>query len=102
MITTFAFVTFAWIFFRCPDLKSSLQYLQRLLTRFNNPGQTLLFVPMFLYIIPLVIIDWLMRRDERKLRVLTKANYWVYILMMEMIIVCLLQEQETKFIYFQF
>ncbi|MCB0695802.1 MAG: hypothetical protein KDC07_00475, partial [Chitinophagaceae bacterium] len=55
------------------------------------------------YIIPLVVIDWSLRRDERNLRVFNNKTlrYLVYIIM---IIMCYLYigKTDSTFIYFQF
>jgi hypothetical protein len=73
MSTTFAFVTFAWIFFRTDDgIRSALGYIKHIgVSIIEHPGQFLMLPAgkmAFVYIIPLILGDWNLRRDERVLR----------------------------------
>ncbi|MCB9046221.1 MAG: MBOAT family protein [Chitinophagales bacterium] len=107
MLLTFAFVALAWIFFRAPDLHVAISYIRRIFTdSIQNPKQYLHLPPAIstlAYIIPLVVIDWSLRRDERNLRVFNNKTlrYLVYIIM---IIMCYLYigKTDSTFIYFQF
>jgi alginate O-acetyltransferase complex protein AlgI len=106
MSTTFIFVTFAWIFFRAEGMQMALGYIKHIgVSIVDNPNQ-LLTLPKgksaIVYIIPLVLGDWYLRRDERVLsvfknKVLRKAIYAIILF----IIICLIGEKQT-FIYFQF
>jgi D-alanyl-lipoteichoic acid acyltransferase DltB (MBOAT superfamily) len=85
MSTTFAFVTFAWIFFRADGMQIALGYIKQIgVSIYNNP--TMILHPyfiykwkmVFVYIIPLVLGDWYLRRDERRL-ILFNNSKWNYI-----------------------
>ena len=111
MTTTFAFVTFAWIFFRIDDFRSSLGFIKHILVSIiEYPGQFLV-LPVgkmaFMYIIPLVLGDWYLRKDERLL--LVPSNKYVRIsiycflgtlILIEML--TYLNAKPSSFIYFQF
>lgn len=112
MTTTFAFVTFAWIFFRIDDdIRSSLGFIKHILVSIiEYPGQ-FLELPVgkmaFMYIIPLVLGDWYLRKDERSL--LVPSNKYVRIsiycflgmlILIEML--TYLNAKPSSFIYFQF
>jgi alginate O-acetyltransferase complex protein AlgI len=113
MVITFSFVTFAWIFFRASDLHHAVSYLKRIFVSIATDPRQLLSPPagkvVMLYIIPFVIIDWLLRHDERKLtfplvgalpRVIRFAFYNLAIL--AMVYLVMTQSSEGQFIYFQF
>ena len=72
MMATFSFVTLAWIFFRSESLGEAFGYVHRLfMNAVEEPGQFL--HPWYIYrwpalflILPLLAMDWMMRRDERQ------------------------------------
>ena len=107
MLSTFAFVTFAWIFFRTDDgIRSALGYIKLIgVSIIEHPGQLLMLpggIMAFVYIIPLILGDWYLRRDERSLitstnTIIRKFIYWVII-----IIILSLIGGKQSFIYFQF
>ncbi|MDP1844477.1 MAG: MBOAT family O-acyltransferase [Sediminibacterium sp.] len=105
MLGTFTFVTFAWIFFRLDGIKNSISYLTRIMVDLvNNPKQLLSIHTCyiaFIYILPLLLLEWWLRRDERKLRikegVLETIISWIMI-----ILIVSKFNKESKFIYFQF
>jgi hypothetical protein len=105
-------VTFAWIFFRTDDgIRSALGYIKHIgVSIIEHPGQFLMLPGgkmAFVYIFPLVLGDWYLRRDERKLLVSNKkiVRYSIYCFFGILILVELLTYLNTKpssFIYFQF
>ena len=104
MLSTFVFVTFAWIFFRAETLGKAVDYIETcMLSLLENPGQ-LLHLPAgkiaFLYIIPLLIGDWLLRRDERKY----VFGRLVALILSIVTMLYFIQSigKDTQFIYFQF
>ena len=111
MSTTFAFVTFAWVFFRADDgVRSAIGFFKHIGTSIlENPAQ-LLSQPasqmVFAYIIPLVLGDWYLRRDERSLSTLQSKRFnYIFYLLLVFIIFCFLDlfsGQKVDFIYFQF
>ncbi len=104
MGTTFAFVTFAWVFFRARGVGQALGYFKQIIISIHqNPYQFLLLPSgkkALIYIIPLILGDWYLRRSERKLKVPKKAKNIIYITLSLLILFYL--ENKTNFIYFQF
>ena len=114
MICTFTFVTIAWIFFRADNLKNAFGYLRRIFESIiSTPAQlgkgaisidslySFPFKKWLGIILLFIIIDWWLRRDERKLRPLkSNIRYPLYVLMLFIIIVNL--GKNVTFIYFQF
>ena len=92
-----------------PDMQIALGYVKQIgVSFYNNP--TMILHPYFIlkwkmafvYIIPLVLGDWYLRRDERSLKtssntIIRKFIYWVII-----IIILSLIGGKQSFIYFQF
>lgn len=110
MTTTFAFVSFAWIFFRADDgVSSALGYIKHIGMSINeHPGQ-LLMAPSgkmaFGYIIPLVLADWYLRRDERSLCCPQQkiGKLLIYLSIAFLVMYHLFSVDESaSFIYFQF
>ncbi|MFZ9942193.1 MAG: MBOAT family O-acyltransferase [Bacteroidia bacterium] len=104
MLSTFLFVTLAWIFFRAESLGDALQYLQSLATNGTN-GQRMdewWKIPMLSAV--LIFSDWYLRKDERMLK--TPATHWLryalYIIAAVAIIYQMLMADQSTFIYFQF
>jgi D-alanyl-lipoteichoic acid acyltransferase DltB (MBOAT superfamily) len=112
MLTTFAFVTFAWIFFRIDDdILLSLDYIKHIgVSIVYKPGQFLMLPEgkmAIIYIIPLVLGDWYLRMNERLLRVPNNkfVRISIYCFLGTLILIQLLTYLNAKpssFIYFQF
>jgi alginate O-acetyltransferase complex protein AlgI len=100
MASTFAFVTFAWVFFRAKDMKDAVGYLKGMFTNYKHPSAGLLYTNVFYYIIPLILVDWWLRRDERNLRVPKTGKGIVYLVLA--LLVVFYFGKKTNFIYFQF
>ena len=102
MSTTFAFVTFAWIFFRADGMHFALGYIKQIgVSIIEHPGQFLLLPGgkmAFTYIIPLLIGDWYLRRDERVL----KTNLIAQIIIFWFVVLYSFGDKSVTFIYFQF
>ncbi len=110
MATTFAFVSFAWIFFRAESMPIAVSYINQIGRSLIEYPQQLWMLPggktAFLCIIPLIVCDWYLRRDERKLKAFKnrKMNYLLYILLVFITFwkLNLCSGQKIDFIYFQF
>ena len=109
MATTFVFVTFAWIFFRADGMPMALNYIKCIFVAHQGPWLGLTNNKMaFVYIIPLVLGDWWMRRDERQLRIPHNktAKHLIYFIILALTLIYLLIEillkNKPEFIYFQF
>ncbi len=101
MLSTFTLVTIAWVFFRSDNLTTAVDFFKKIF--FNivlHPEQFLNYptaIVSFLYIIPLIIGDWIIRRDER---VLKKQNFILYVIIG--LLIWFNFGKNTSFIYFQF
>ena len=106
MLSTFAFVTFAWVFFRAESLGAAYGYCRKALTDIVQHPSAFFSLPRgwetMLLIIPLLFADWLLRRNERILRY--PANKWVRnaLYLIVAILVLLNFSEHSSFIYFQF
>jgi D-alanyl-lipoteichoic acid acyltransferase DltB (MBOAT superfamily) len=105
MLLTFSFVTFAWIFFRAKTLTAALVYIKGFvfgLPHLFQVDKTFIGTKVFLFTIPLLIIDWFVRFDERKLSVPGKTRYLIYFLFIVAVFYMMVRTKENSFIYFQF
>ena len=100
MGTTFAFVTFAWVFFRAKDMTEAVGYLKGVFSNYKHPQEFLLYGNVFCYIIPLILGDWWLRRDERNLKVPKRGKGIIYLVLA--LLVVFYFGKKTNFIYFQF
>ncbi|MBO9204766.1 MULTISPECIES: MBOAT family O-acyltransferase [Niastella] len=112
MFTTFCFVSFAWIFFRIHNMSNAVDYVKSIFTNYRNPAESLSYLSIFFYILPLLIIDWQFRRNERRLEI-SKRNvfaalssrvvmYTIYTLTALFLLNAIIQKENMSFIYFQF
>jgi hypothetical protein len=107
MLSTFAFVTFAWIFFRAENLTIAVGYIKKMcLSTLQHPTQLLtkpIGAKSILYIVPLIIVDWYLRNNERDLRVDNKYVRAIMYLIAILVVRAFLSIDHTaSFIYFQF
>jgi alginate O-acetyltransferase complex protein AlgI len=104
MTYTFSFVTFAWIFFRSKNVNIGIDYVRRIIvSTLNCPAQYLSSpagIEVMSYIVPFVLIEWWLRRDERSLRIPARFRPLLYFVLLILIIFSF--EKKTNFIYFQF
>lgn len=101
MAATFAFVTLAWIFFRADSLSIATGYIKNMFTGASSGPTVSPDYGIFLYIVPLLLLDWHFRRNERLLYVQNKKIEVVVSWIMIALIVGSFNK-ETTFIYFQF
>ena len=99
VLSTFALVTFAWIFFRAKTLSIAIGYISGIGKHFFSKPANLV---MFLYVVPLIIVDWYLRHSERVLKV--PKNKWLrYSVYYTLVLVTLYKfGGNSSFIYFQF
>jgi len=101
VLTTFLLVTIGWVFFRSKTLEDSFNYLNKIIFEFDiNLSET----SGILYIIPLIILDYMIRSNERNIN-FTKnklANNSLFILFVMIIVLLFFKETRVGFIYFQF
>ncbi len=108
MLVTFHYITFALIFFRITNLNLAIQFaLKPIIIIINSPKlffqSPTIGYEIFKYIIPLIILDWYLRRDERSLKVpnniyIRRISY----LIIAMLIFIHFDSTPNSFIYFQF
>jgi alginate O-acetyltransferase complex protein AlgI len=105
MLLTFAFVTLAWIFFRAHGLAEALGYLKQMFSSIYHHPSQLISIPkdkiVFVYILPLLLGDWWLRRNERQLRINNSILETILIWILITIILAQFRT-ESSFIYFQF
>lgn len=105
MSLTFLFVSFAWIFFRMPNLTAALSYIQRIQeTIWLQPfgGTTLKYAfKSLVLIVPFVSLEWFMRRSERSVLDFKGPLRFVLYFFIFVLTLLFIGEQ-TAFVYFQF
>jgi len=105
IIGTFAFVTFAWIFFRSHTLRDAGSYVKHILVSAMDDPKQFLRPPKglsaFMYIIPFVLLDWNFRHDERRLMI-KNSFYKVLFYIILGLLVFFFFGKRSSFIYFQF
>lgn len=98
IIITFIVVCFAWIFFRAENLAHAFDYILRIT---HLPFSAPLYKTELLYIIPLLLIDWIHRKNERVY--FSKINLPLFAVIIIILILFLRPINTTiEFIYFQF
>jgi alginate O-acetyltransferase complex protein AlgI len=110
MSTTFAFVSFAWIFFRADGVHHAMGYVKQIgVSIIEHPEQLLMLPPYkkaFVYILPLILCDWYLRRNERILSISCKSKMLrklIYVIVYYIIFLLLNgSDESSSFIYFQF
>ncbi|HWB93897.1 MAG TPA: MBOAT family O-acyltransferase [Puia sp.] len=102
MTGTFVFVTIGWVFFRAETIGKAIDYLRSIPHGFFKPPMYRSF--LFLYVIPLVLLDWWFRKNEREPYVgaipLKFARYALYSVVLFLILAH--SGSNASFIYFQF
>ena len=103
VISTFAFTTFAWIYFRAENLIDAnniiMKIAKNIITDISH-FSSIKGYSIFLYIIPFVFLDWKFRHDDRNILSNSRFRYFYY-LAFSMLIFFYFGKQQN-FIYFQF
>jgi len=106
MVSTFGFISLSRIFFRNPSIKDAKGYITGIFSKFQHPGEFLHYMSIFIYIIPLILIDWWFRKDEKELRMVESPfmRYSLYIIFSTLIVYLIFMRSGIKnnFIYFKF
>lgn len=101
MLGTFLIVTLAWIFFRAPNISFAFDYIGKIPHKlFAMPG----YLQGIPYILVLIILDWLQRRDERNVLQFSSrtVRYAAYFFLACLVVLHFDFVNKTQFIYFQF
>lgn len=97
--TTFILVTLAWVFFRAENMSHAFDYLSMIFTDFNFTDEILYKKLIISYILPFVIIDFLVMSQIK----LPRKLLWLIILVgIEIICIHALESSSQEFIYFDF
>lgn len=103
VVTTFLLVTIAWVIFRSDNIIDSFQYIYKLIFEINFPSSHKRGI-LFLFII--IILDWVIRRNERQGIFLTLSSrvlrYLFYSVIIFILLLMILGNKTNDFIYFQF
>jgi len=107
MVSTFLFVTFAWIFFRANDINHGVNYLAACFTKFDLTNISLAseVKTAFYYISPFLLIDWSFRKNDRNINLPINSQIVrkiIYMLIVLYLFYRLLLSENSSFIYFQF
>ena len=109
VIFTFLSVNFLWVFFRFSSLSSALNFFYFMVSDLCKNPQQFFHVPkqggiILMYVLPVILIDYYLRNDERKLRVPNKLflRYIIYVLLSMIIIYYYAFNKGQQFIYFEF
>lgn len=107
MLSTFVFVTFAWIFFRADSIGQAAEYVWGILSRVNqfNAGSFGWSTATgFALIAILLLLDWNFRYNERQLKSIPNLylRRLVYASLIVALVVAILISNSQSFIYFQF
>jgi D-alanyl-lipoteichoic acid acyltransferase DltB (MBOAT superfamily) len=107
MLSTFTFVTFAWVFFRAKDLSHALGYIKQIFVSIYNQPQQFLSAPTgknaIFYIVMVVLGDWYLRRNERQYKFTNKVLLVLLAVISSVYFIKqVLMGSNSSFIYFQF
>ena len=100
MIITFFSTMIAWVFFRSESITNAFKYLEIIVTKFSTQN---LIESDLLYVLFLIICDWIMRKDERKVLVINlnkPLRYTIYSILI--LLILYKSNPNSHFIYFQF
>lgn len=101
--TTFLLVTIAWVIFRSDNIIDSFKYIYKMIFEINFPSSHKRGI-LFLFII--IILDWVIRRNERQGIFLTLSSrvlrYLFYSVIIFILLLMILGNKTNDFIYFQF
>jgi D-alanyl-lipoteichoic acid acyltransferase DltB (MBOAT superfamily) len=106
IITTFAFICIAWIFFRSDSIENALGYLNSMASNlfFNTPAQYMRKYLLFLIGL-FVIAEWTLVRHDNFLERFSNFNpllrRTIYVCILVLIFI-FMQNESTSYIYFQF
>ena len=107
MLLTFALAVVGWIIFRAENIGQVMEYISRihidLITIPYLAGRHV-YIPAFIGIILLVLIEWFSRNQSHGLEMIKKCNQFIRVLVYAVLIFLLftLGGQAGNFIYFQF
>lgn len=111
MVATFCFVSFAWIFFRADGIACAFDFISKMVMQIVQSPASLFQRPngltMLMYIVPFILMDWKLRRDERTVKFFSTRFADLVLLLIILIFVInnflgYLDTKPSNFIYFEF
>jgi len=102
---TFFLVTLAWIFFRSETISQSLEIIQTIFSSSLLKSPENFYETAFIYIIILLIIEWMGRKDHYGIQTFLQRKKRIYrwLFYYTLIVLILINNSEgQQFIYFQF
>jgi len=105
ILWTFALVSFAWIFFRAPDVASAFGYIQGIVTW--QDGSVEYFFPprVFLVLCLMIVVEWIQRNKQHGLDIAgirSQVLRWTIYLGLIVLIAAHGHFGSMNFIYFNF
>jgi len=105
ILFTFAIVSFAWIFFRAPDVSSAFSYIAGIIT-WQDGSVEYFFPPRVLLVITLmIVVEWIQRDRQHGLEIShisSRTFRWIIYLVLTVIIAAHGHFGSMNFIYFNF
>jgi alginate O-acetyltransferase complex protein AlgI len=105
IVGTFAIVSFAWIFFRAPDVASAFGYIQGIITW--QDGSVEYFFPprVFLVLWLMIVMEWIQRDKQHGLEISgiqSQVLRWTIYMVLTTLVVAHGHFGSMNFIYFNF
>jgi alginate O-acetyltransferase complex protein AlgI len=105
ILITFAMVSFAWIFFRAPDVMSAMQYISGIL-QWQDGSVEYFFPPrVFIVLVIMIVTEWIQRDKQHGLELsglTSRPLRWIIYTILMVIIASHGHFGSTNFIYFAF
>ena len=103
ILLTFTITTVAWVFFRSASVKEALYYLGKLIN-YSNYGMPQVDLKPFIFILILIIVEWIQRKKQHGLELSNVTNTYVrwFFYLLIFVIILLFGANSDSFIYFQF
>ena len=106
-LSTFAIVTFAWIFFRAKNLHEAWGYIHASITHSFSGNDVKQFLPLLLVLIPFHTLEWINQKSDNGVLLscfqLSKPlRLAIEMILALLIIDCYYSLNHEQFIYFQF
>jgi len=105
MLSTFALIVFAWIFFRAENMEHAFSYISGIFSRSLFSVPTVLPVPVLLFLLIFLAIEWFGREGKYAIETIgIRFNLPLRYALYYMLIITIFwySGNEQEFIYFQF
>ena len=104
IVTTYFSTLFAWTFFRSESINQGFLYLVQLFQNFGMPSKNRSGI---IFVIIIIILDWMIRRNDKKITFFGQKGDWSGLIETMIYAVLLLSifsfiGEKNEFLYFQF